>query len=927
MTFNFEEKDSCGVGFIASRGIPRTHGMTLKILECLSNLDHRGAKFADGTGDGAGVLTEIPFELIEAEIAERGIVRDKDSSLALISCFFDPKNVTESMELIDSKLEEFDIELLYWRKVPTDKEILGTMAKKSKPGIYQAIICSRKEYKYKFEKYLYLFRKSLETDLAKNEFLNIHINSCSSKTVVYKGLFTATQTADFYWDLRNPLYKTRYGIFHQRFSTNTTSTWDKAQPLRMLAHNGEINTIRANYSWMKAREVDASSNLWKEDIDTLKPFIDENLSDSGQLDNAIELLVQSGRKLAHAQEMLIPSAWENNPRFTKDQQSYYQYHAFLTEPWDGPAAIVATDGKDIIAGLDRSGLRPLRWMISDRYILAASEVGICPSVEAGAYKTAQLEPGQTIRYRIENDELLDEQEVIEKLSEKNPYKEWVKNKPLVADTEFSDKPDDIKIDSFSEYFQYTPEEERLILLPMIKGDIPTGSMGNDSPLAVLSNNKPRLSRYFHQMFAQVTNPPIDPIRERFVMSTKTYLGKRGSILKETSQQANLITLESPILSKGTYDLLVSKEFSKDRSKVFDVSFNKADKNLEQFIDELCDEIYEAVINKKSLIILSDREVVKGNTIAPSLLVLGRVHQHLINKGVRLKASLIIVSGEIRDAHDLACHIAYGASAIWPYLALEKARQLSIENEELNISPSQAQENYREALNKGLLKIMSKMGICTVSSYRGSEIYEIIGLDKEITDSAFSNSFTRTEGLGYKQIEDNLLVFDSDEPFDLEIGGFYKHKKGSEPHVTSPVTVLKLQKAVRSGDRDEWNKYLESLEERDNVQIRDLFTLPDNNKIITSNDKDIPLEDIYKKFTVSSMSLGALSEEAHQALAIAMNRIGAKSGSGEGGEDPERYGTEKNSKIKQIASGRFGVTPDYLASAEEFQIKMAQGSKP
>ena len=498
---------------------------------------------------------------------------------------------------------------------------------------------------------------------------------------------------------------------------------------------------------------------------------------------------------------------------------------------------------------------------------------------------------------------------------------------MVADTEFSDKPDDIKIDSFSEYFQYTPEEERLILLPMIKGDIPTGSMGNDSPLAVLSNNKPRLSRYFHQMFAQVTNPPIDPIRERFVMSTKTYLGKRGSILKETSQQANLITLESPILSKGTYDLLVSKEFSKDRSKVFDVSFNKADKNLEQFIDELCDEIYEAVINKKSLIILSDREVVKGNTIAPSLLVLGRVHQHLINKGVRLKASLIIVSGEIRDAHDLACHIAYGASAIWPYLALEKARQLSIENEELNISPSQAQENYREALNKGLLKIMSKMGICTVSSYRGSEIYEIIGLDKEITDSAFSNSFTRTEGLGYKQIEDNLLVFDSDEPFDLEIGGFYKHKKGSEPHVTSPVTVLKLQKAVRSGDRDEWNKYLESLEERDNVQIRDLFTLPDNNKIITSNDKDIPLEDIYKKFTVSSMSLGALSEEAHQALAIAMNRIGAKSGSGEGGEDPERYGTEKNSKIKQIASGRFGVTPDYLASAEEFQIKMAQGSKP
>ena len=462
---------------------------------------------------------------------------------------------------------------------------------------------------------------------------------------------------------------------------------------------------------------------------------------------------------------------------------------------------------------------------------------------------------------------------------------------------------------------------------MIQGDIPTGSMGNDSPLAVLSKNKPRLSRYFHQMFAQVTNPPIDPIRERFVMSTKTYLGKRGSILKETSQQANLITLESPILSKGSYDLLVSKEFSKDKSKVFDISFDKTKSNLEGFLDKLCEDVYEAVINKKSLIILSDRDVVKGNSVAPSLLVIGRVHQHLINKGVRLKASLIVVSGEIRDAHDLSCHIAYGASAVWPYLALEKARLLSIDNPDLNLSPAQAQENYRDALNKGLLKIMSKMGICTVSSYRGSEIYEIIGLDKELTNNAFSNSYTRTEGLGYDKINDNLLIFGNEEPFDLEIGGFYKHKKGSEPHVTSPVTVLKLQKAVRSGDREEWNKYLESLEDRDNVQIRDLFTLPENNKIFSNENEDSSLEEIYQKFTVSSMSLGALSEEAHQALAIAMNRLGAKSGSGEGGEDPDRYGTEKNSKIKQIASGRFGVTPDYLASAEEFQIKMAQGSKP
>ena len=427
------------------------------------------------------------------------------------------------------------------------------------------------------------------------DFLNIHINSCSSKTVVYKGLFTATQTSDFYWDLRNPLYKTRFGIFHQRFSTNTSSTWDKAQPFRMLAHNGEINTIQSNLSWMKAREVDASSSFWKDDIEKLKPFIDDGISDSGQLDNAIELLVRSGRTLAHSQEMLIPSAWENNPRFTNKEKAFYQYHAFLTEPWDGPAAIVASDGKDIIAGLDRSGLRPLRWMISDRYVLAASEVGICPSVEAGAFKTAQLEPGQTIRYRLETDELLDESEVIQKLSDKNPYEDWVNSRPLIVDQKYSDKEDvAIDLEMLSEYYAYTPEEDRLILSPMLKGDIPTGSMGNDTSLAVMSKNNPRLSRYFHQMFAQVTNPPIDPIRERFVMSTKTYLGKRGSILKETSQQANLITLNSPILSGSSYDALTNDKILKNKTAVFSTTYIKNKTSLENSLIKLCEEIKKEI---------------------------------------------------------------------------------------------------------------------------------------------------------------------------------------------------------------------------------------------------------------------------------------------------------------------------------------------
>ena len=928
--FDFSEKDSCGVGFIASRNIPPTHGMTLKVLECLANLDHRGAKFADGTGDGAGVLTEIPFELIRAELAELNIEHDTNKKIGIISCFFDPKNIDESIELINNELKEFDIKHLYWRKVPTDKQILGTLARESKPSIYQGIVSAENESPKDFEKKLYLFRKTLERKISEIDFLNIHINSCSSKTVVYKGLFTAKQTADFYWDLRNPLYKTRFGIFHQRFSTNTSSTWDKAQPFRMLAHNGEINTIQSNYSWMKAREVDATSSYWKDDIQKIKPFIDESISDSGQLDNAIELLVRSGRTLAHSQEMLIPSAWENNPRFTKKQKAFYQYHSFLTEPWDGPAAIVASDGRDIIAGLDRSGLRPMRWMVSDRYVLAASEVGICPSVEAGAYKTAQLEPGQTIRYRIENDELLDESQVITKLSEKNPYIEWVNSKPLEVDQTFNEEKDNaVDVESLSDFYEYTPEEERLILLPMLKGDIPTGSMGNDTSLAVMSKNSPRLSRYFHQLFAQVTNPPIDPIRERFVMSTKTYLGKRGSILKETAQQANLISLDSPILSGASFDSLTENKSLKNKTIVISTTFVKENKTLEEALDDICEKVKSEILeNNKSVIIFSDREIKPGESVVPSLMVTGKVHHYLIDAGIRLKASLISVSGEIRDSHDVACHISYGASAVWPYLALEKVRELSIQNETLNISIEQAQENYRKSLNKGLLKIMSKMGICTISSYRGSELFEIIGLNTEIINNVFKFSKTRTEGYGFEHFNKNLRIYQQEERAEIlnGIGGFYKHKKDAETHVTSPKTVLKLQKAVRSGELSDWHSYLETLEDRDDVQLRDLFSLPEttNNNVVLEDDS---LKDLYKKFTVSSMSLGALSEEAHQALAIAINQIGGKSGSGEGGEDPARFDNEKNSKIKQIASGRFGVTPDYLASAEEFQIKMAQGSKP
>ena len=497
-----------------------------------------------------------------------------------------------------------------------------------------------------------------------------------------------------------------------------------------------------------------------------------------------------------------------------------------------------------------------------------------------------------------------------------------------VDQKYSNKEDSkIDLEMLSEYYSYTPEEDRLILTPMLNGDIPTGSMGNDSSLAVMSKNNPRLSRYFHQMFAQVTNPPIDPIRERFVMSTKTYLGKRGSILKETSQQANLITLDSPILSASSYDALTKEKTLSNKTAVFSTTYVKKETSLENSLIKLCEDVKKEIVeNKKSVIILSDRTIKTGETAIPSLMALAKVHHFLIDEGIRLKASLVVVSGEVRDSHDLACHIAYGASAVWPYLALERVRQLSISSKDTNLTPEEAQENYRKALDKGLLKIMSKMGICTISSYRGSELFEVIGLNRDIVDNIFKFTKTRTEGVGFKFLNDKLKIYGDIEDVESGVGGFYKHKKGAETHVTSPKTVLKLQKAVRSGDFDDWDEYMSTLENRDDVQLRDLFTLPASIKHNREFNED-ELKEIFQKFTVSSMSLGALSEEAHQALAQAMNEIGGKSGSGEGGEDPARYGTERNSKIKQIASGRFGVTPDYLASAEEFQIKMAQGSKP
>ncbi|HJS71185.1 MAG TPA: glutamate synthase large subunit [Acidimicrobiia bacterium] len=916
------EHDACGVGFIAARDRVPSYRMTRLAVECLERLDHRGAKAADGTGDGAGLLIQLPRKLIARELLAYGQEIDPER-LGIVMCFLPPEEAAASRSLVSESLEAEGIRLLLWRSVPIDPTVLGEHASEVLPLIEQAVVTADMTGD-DLERALFLARKQMERGANRG----FSVPSASARSVVYKGLFTASRIADFYWDFRDPDFETAFAVFHQRFSTNTFPSWDNAQPFRVLAHNGEINTIQANRAWMEARQRGATPGVWGDRLPDVYPFLQPDLSDSASLDNAFELLVQSGRSLAHVKEMLIPAAWENVSDLSPELTSFYEYHGFLTEPWDGPAAIAASDGISLLAGMDRNGLRPARWTITPDVVIVASEAGVCPEEESKALETGQLGPGELIVFDGETGEIGHSARVKERLAAALPYSDWVNTEALHIQAPF-DPLNDVRFDAgaLTRVFGYTAEERRLILSAMAQGSTPTGSMGDDTGLAVLAERPRRLTRYFHQMFAQVTNPPMDPIREKLVMSLRIQLGRRGPILEDAPSQAHLIELASPILSDAELEAIVRSGDRRFFSHWIAATWPAASGpgGMRQRLDEICAEAADAVRLGATILVLSDRETSVEESPVPILLAVGSVHHHLIDQGVRGEVSLVVVSGEPRDSHDVAALIGFGASAVNPYLAIDQVIDLA-RSGMIEVDPVTAQENYREALETGLLKIMSKMGICTLSAYRGSELFEVIGLSEHVCHRAFRNAPRRLRGIGYERIAAQALashaLYREGSPVP---GGFYKHRRGEDFHITGPKIVLDLQKSVRSGDPGEWDKYLDTIGDRSPALVRDLLSFVGVRPVPLEEVE--PAERIMRRFVTAAMSLGALSREAHETLAEAMNSMGGLSNSGEGGEDPARYGTARNSAIKQVASARFGVTPGYLNSAEEFQIKMAQGSKP
>lgn len=925
-----QHHDACGVGFIADRHTVASHRIVRLGIACLHALDHRGARSADGTGDGAGVMTRTPYRIIERDLAAEGLEVPPRDRLGIIMTFLPRGAVDETKKIVADALEANDLKLLMWRTVPTGPNILSETATASLPVIEQAIVTpvSPSTTQEAFERALFLARKQMERT---EEIEGFSVVSASCRTVVYKGLFTADTIEEFFWDLKDPMYESDFVIFHQRYSTNTNPSWELAQPFRMLAHNGEINTVQGNRVWMAARSNDLGESVWGDRTADVAPLVRPGRgSDSASLDEAMEVLVRSGRDVAHAKEMLIPQAWENVTDLDPELRAFYEYHAFLVEPWDGPAAIAATDGRLLIAGLDRNGLRPARWTLTPDVVLVASEAGIAPEVEVLAVDTGQLGPGEILAVDLADGSVHFSDTVKERLARHAPYSEWITTQTAYVRDPFDDL-QDVRFDAeaLARVFGYTAEERRLLLQQMTEGREPVLSMGHDTGLAALSEHPQRLSRYFHQSFAQVTNPPMDPIREKLVMSLRTYIGRHGSLLEETPQQARMMELSSPVLSDADLEVLTTSSDSSFASAWFDVLFDPAGRapGMVSALREICAEVEAAVREGATIVVLSDRGSDERSAPIPIMLAVGAVHHHLIETGQRLHASIVAVSGEPRDSHDLACLIGFGAAAVNPYLAIEQVRAMAVVGD-VPQGVIEAQENYRLSLEEGLLKIMSKMGICTVRSYRSSELFEAMGLDEEVCDLAFRFAHRRVGGIGFDRIAADVIerhkryTGEGDE-----IEGYYKHRRGGVPHIAAPRAVLALQKAVRSGELESFDSYLALVDgERPIMEIRDQLTIEPLGNSLPIEEVE-PVERITERFVTAAMSMGALSKEAHETLAEAMHHIGGLSNSGEGGEDRSRFGTKLNSQIKQIASGRFGVTPGYLASADEFQIKMAQGSKP
>ncbi|HEY8478106.1 MAG TPA: glutamate synthase large subunit [Chloroflexota bacterium] len=943
------EHDACGVGFVADVSGRPSHAVIAYAIESVINVTHRGAVSADGkSGDGAGIMTQIPRRLLRREVERLGYRVSPDDAFAVGMVFFprDASARARCQRAVEEALDRHGLDLLTWRAVPVDPSVLGDKARRTQPDIQQAIVPKPAGLSAAaFERTLYLVRKDIERFAAAHGVQDLYVPSFSHRTVVYKGLFVAPQLSAFYTDLRDPEYESALAVFHQRYSTNTFPNWFLAQPFRMLAHNGEINTLQGNRNWMRAREPELESPVWGDEIAKLLPIIWEEGSDSASLDNALELLALSGRDILHAMMMLVPEAWENMPNMDPLWRSFYEYHASLSEPWDGPAALAFTDGTIVAAALDRNGLRPARYKITTRgLVVVASEVGTIDIPEEEIAEKGRLGPGQMIAVDTASQRILKNEEIKTEVASRQPYGEWVTRQVyrLAASVEVSNgkqtDPEDAALLRQQRLFGYTNEDVKFIVQPMgADGKEPVWSMGDDAPLAVLSTKPRSLYHYFKQRFAQVTNPPIDPLREELVMSLNVYLGARRSFLVESEEHAHLVHLSSPVLLNQELDALRSIEDPAFRTITLPMLFPAGEgaEGLDRALDALCAAAVRAVDEGHHILVLSDRGADASNAPIPALLAVGAVHHHLIRQGRRMRADIVVETGEAWEVHQFALLIGYGASAVNPYLALETARSLEGSRGLENLDAAALVKNFVKAVEAGILKIMSKMGISTLSSYRGAQIFEALGLSQELIDRAFVGTPSRIGGIGLREVAAEVLrlhveAFGEDSEAKLKDYGFIRYRRDGEYHAFNPHVVRAMHRAVENDSYEAYKVFSELADQREPATLRDLLRLRSRGPIPI--DEVEPVERIRQRFISTAMSLGALSPEAHTTLAIAMNRIGAKSNCGEGGEDPDWYDPQPNgdvlhNKIKQVASGRFGVTTLYLAMADELEIKMAQGSKP
>ncbi|AXI40084.1 glutamate synthase large subunit [Bacillaceae bacterium ZC4] len=931
------EHDACGIGLYAHLKGKPSHDIVKKGLHMLCQLEHRGGQGSDPkTGDGAGIMVQIPHNYFKVACGRMNLPEKGRYGVGMV---FLPSREHDRIHYeteINKIIEKEGQILLGWRTVPVNSEKIGWLAKESKPFIRQVFIGASDDIQDEltFERKLYVIRKQAERLVQNNEF---YFASLSSRTIVYKGLLTPEQLDEFYVDLQDERFQSAFALVHSRFSTNTFPSWERAHPNRYLIHNGEINTLRGNVNWMAAREKLFVSDVFGDDLTKITPILDMNGSDSSILDNAFEFFVLAGKKLAHAAMMLIPEPWFWDDEMDDDKKAFYEFHSCFMEPWDGPTAISFTDGKQIGAILDRNGLRPARYYVTkDDYIIFSSEVGVIDVEPENVLYKDRLSPGKMLLIDLEEGRIISDQEIKEEIAKEKPYRQWI-NDQMISIFDINVPKDVEKVDDLTKLqkaFGYTYEDvEKTIAAMVIDGKDPIGAMGNDTPLAVLSDRPQSLFNYFKQLFAQVTNPPIDAIRESIVTSTMTLLGKEGNILDPDPSAARRIRLESPILSNEELAALKNNPYPEFKCVTLPALFKD---DLKNALDQLFQAADEAVENGATLLVLSDRGVNEEYAAIPTLLAGSALHQYMVKKGTRTKASIIVECGEVREVHHFAALIGYGVDAVNPYLALETVRN-AVQKGTIPYSYKEAVKRFKKAVTDGVVKVMSKMGISTIQSYRGAQIFEAVGIGEEVIEEYFTGTASQIGGIGLKEIEKEAKMRHAqgfkttyrDET--LDPGSEFQWRRNGEHHAFNPKTIHTLQWACRKNDYKLFKEYSKMANEEQVTFLRNLFEFNESRKPIPIEEVE-PVESIVRRFKTGAMSFGSLSKEAHEALAVAMNRIGGKSNSGEGGEDPNRYvpdenGDLKRSAIKQVASGRFGVKIHYLVNADELQIKMAQGAKP